>query len=55
MDVYVLIGALKEVGYPHIVVPDHAPQHRDPGSFEQAFAFQFGYIKAMIQAVHSAS
>jgi len=55
MNMYTLIKTLKEVGYPHMVVPDHAPQHPAPGSFEQAFAFQFGYIKAMIQAVHSES
>ena len=53
MNMYTLIKTLKEVGYPHMVVPDHAPQHEAPGSFEQAFAYQFGYIKAMIQAVHS--
>jgi mannonate dehydratase len=53
MDMFVLIKTLKEVGYPHMVVPDHAPQHPAPGSFEQAFAFQFGYIKAMIQAALS--
>jgi mannonate dehydratase len=55
MNMHTLIKTLKEVGYPHMVVPDHAPQHHAPGSFEQAFAFQFGYIKAMIQAVHSES
>ena len=32
-------------------VPDHAPGHKDPESGRQAFSFQFGYIKAMIQAV----
>lgn len=53
MDMYTLMKTLQEVGYPHMVVPDHAPQHPAPGSFEQAFAFQFGYIKAMIQAVQS--
>jgi mannonate dehydratase len=53
MDMYVLMKTLKEVGYPHMVVPDHAPRHPAPGSFEQAFAFQFGYIKAMIQAVEA--
>jgi len=53
MNMYTLIKTLGEVGYPHMVVPDHAPQHPSPGSFEQAFAFQFGYIKAMIQAVQA--
>lgn len=53
MNMHVLMKTLKEIGYPHMVVPDHAPQHDAPGHFEQAFAYQFGYIKAMLQAVHS--
>ncbi len=53
INMYTLMVTLKEVGYPHMVVPDHAPQHPAPGSFEQAFAYQFGYVKAMIQAVNS--
>ena len=51
MDMFVLMQTLKEVGYPHMVVPDHAPRHQAAGSHEQAFAYQFGYIKAMLQAV----
>ncbi len=53
MNMYTLMQALKDVGYPHMVVPDHAPGHSAKGSFEQAFAFQFGYIKAMMQAALS--
>jgi mannonate dehydratase len=53
MDMYVLMKTLYEVGYPHMVVPDHAPQSEAPGSREQSFAFQFGYIRAMLQAVDS--
>ena len=52
MNMFRLMKTLKEVEYPHMCVPDHAPGHRDPGSRLQAFAFQFGYIKAMIQAVN---
>ena len=44
--------ALKEVGYPHMVVPDHAPGHKEEGASRQAWAFEFGYIRAMIQAVN---
>ena len=41
----------KEVGYPYMMMPDHMPTHpADPGS-HQAFAFAYGYIKALIQAV----
>ncbi|HIG15869.1 MAG TPA: D-mannonate dehydratase [Candidatus Handelsmanbacteria bacterium] len=53
MDMYVLMKTLHEVGYPHMVVPDHAPASDAPGSREQSFAFQFGYIRAMLQAVES--
>ncbi|HCV22717.1 MAG TPA: mannonate dehydratase, partial [Candidatus Latescibacteria bacterium] len=53
MDMYVLMRTLREVGYPHMVVPDHAPGSDAPGSREQAFAFQFGYIRAMLQAAES--
>ena len=53
MSMRKLMAALKEVGYPHMVVPDHAPGHSAEGSFEQAFAYQFGYIKAMLQAVEA--
>jgi mannonate dehydratase len=52
MDMFVLAQTLKEVGYPHMMVPDHAPQHDALGHFEQAFAYQFGYIKSTIQAVN---
>ena len=51
MDMHVLMQTLRDVGYPHMVIPDHAPQHDAPGHFEQAFAFQFGFIKAMMLAV----
>jgi mannonate dehydratase len=53
MDMYVLMKTLYEVGYPHMVVPDHAPASDAPGAMEQAFAFQYGYIRAMLQAVDS--
>lgn len=51
MNMHRNMQALKEVGYEHMVVPDHAPGHKDPESGRQAFAYEFGYIKAMIQAV----
>ena len=51
MNMHRNMQALKEVGYEHMVVPDHAPGHKDPESNRQAFAYEFGYIKAMIQAV----
>lgn len=41
----------KEVGYPYMMMPDHVPNHPDDPGGNQAFAFAYGYIKALIQAV----
>ena len=49
---------LRDVDYPYMLMPDHAPEHPDDqapqgvsGRVKQAWAFQFGYIIAMIEAV----
>lgn len=41
----------KEVGYPYMMMPDHVPVHPDDKGGQQAFAFAYGYIRALIQAV----
>ena len=41
----------KEIGYPYMMMPDHMPRHKDDPGQHQAFAFAYGYIKALIQAV----
>ena len=42
----------KEVGYDGMMMPDHVPKiHGDPNG-NQAFAFAFGYIQALIQLVN---
>ncbi len=41
----------KEVGYSGMLMPDHVPSHPDDPGGLQAYAFAFGYIKALIQAV----
>ncbi|MEJ7735813.1 MAG: mannonate dehydratase [Chitinophagaceae bacterium] len=51
MDFYQVLKALRDVEYPYMVMPDHVPHHPDPGSSQQAFAFAYGYIKALLQAV----
>lgn len=43
----------KEVGYDGMVMPDHVPNMQVPAGREQAFAFEFGYIRALIQAVEN--
>jgi len=51
MDFFQVLKALRDVNYPYMVMPDHVPHHPDPESSNQAFAFAYGYIKALIQAV----
>mgnify|MGYP001294818258 CR=1 FL=1 len=51
MDMWQSIQAYKEVGYPYMLMPDHVPHiaGRDPQGV--AFAFVYGYITAMLQAL----
>ena len=41
----------KEVEYPYMMMPDHVPHHADDPGGNQAFAFAYGHIRALIQAV----
>ena len=46
-----VIQLYKEIGYPYMLMPDHVPvAPNDPGGL-QSFAFCYGYIRALIQAV----
>lgn len=40
-----------EVGYGYMVMPDHAPTIQGDNEHKQAFAFEYGYIAAMLQIV----
>ncbi len=51
MDMVAVMRTLKAVGYDHMVMPDHLPRHDDDPRGDQAFAFGYGYIKALLQAV----
>jgi mannonate dehydratase len=51
MDFYQVLKVLRDVDYPYLVMPDHVPHHPAPGSSNEAFAFAYGYIKALLQAV----
>ncbi len=43
----------KEVGYDGMLMPDHVPLIQgDPGG-RQAFAFAYGYIRGLMQAVNA--
>ena len=53
MDFLRVLTALKEVDYCYGIDPDHVPHTTDdPHSSYQAYAYCFGYINAMIQAVY---
>jgi mannonate dehydratase len=45
----------REVGYSYMMMPDHVPYHADDPSGEQAFAFCYGYIRALIQATDASA
>ena len=51
VNFYEVLKLLKELDYPYMVMPDHVPKHADPASTKQAFAFAYGYIKALLQAI----
>ena len=51
VDFVKAIRVYKEVGYPYLLMPDHVPVHPDDRGGNQAFAFAYGYIRALIQAV----
>lgn len=53
MDFYKVLKALKNVGYSYGIDPDHVPRtDEDPKKYYQSYAYCFGYINAMIQAVY---
>ena len=58
VDMFRLARVFRDVEYPYMLMADHAPGHPDDrpipgcsGHTTPAFAFQFGYIIALIQAV----
>lgn len=51
MDMSAVLRTLHAVDYRYMVMPDHMPTHPDDPGGHQAFAYGYGYIKALIQAV----
>jgi mannonate dehydratase len=51
MDMARSLAAYRDVGYPYMLMPDHVPQidGRDPSGV--AFAYCYGYIQALIDAL----
>lgn len=46
------LRALKEVDYPYMVMPDHVPHISGEAPGEVGFAYCFGYIHALMQAIN---
>jgi len=60
VNMYQLAKILHDAGYAYMLMPDHAPHHPDDvapkgasSRVRQSWAFQFGYITALIQAVQN--
>ena len=53
VDMLKAIRVYKEVGYDGMMMPDHVPKISADPNGSQAFAYTFGYIKALIAAVDS--
>ena len=51
VDFVAALKVYREVGYEHMLMPDHAPVHRDDPEKRQAFAFCYGYIRGLIQSL----
>jgi mannonate dehydratase len=62
VDMHNIARIFHAAGYPYMLMPDHGPGHPDDvappgvsGRVTQRYAFQYGYITAMIQAVSRAA
>ena len=57
VDMLAAMKVYKEVGYSHIIHPDHVPPSSasDPSARLSGEAFHFGYIRGLIQAVDRAA
>ena len=53
VDMLKAMRVYKEVGYDGMMMPDHVPKISADPNGSQAFAYTFGYIKALIAAVDS--
>jgi len=53
VDMLKALRVYKEVGYDGMLMPDHVPVIQGDQGGHQAFAFAFGYIRALMQAVNA--
>ena len=52
VDMLKAAQAYKEVGYPYMLMPDHVPQMAGDNAQMVGFAYTYGYIQAVIEAVN---
>jgi mannonate dehydratase len=55
VDMLAALRVYREVGYDGMMMPDHVPAIAGDEKGRQAFAFTFGYIKALIRALDAES
>jgi len=53
MDLFQVMRVLRDTQFEGSICPDHMPRHGDDPGGLQSFAFGYGYIRALIQAVNS--
>jgi len=53
MDMWESMKAYRACGYPYMFMPDHMPHISGPNERGVAFAFGYGYIRALIQAAEA--
>jgi mannonate dehydratase len=51
VDMLAALRVYKEVGYDGMLMPDHVPLIEGDKGGLQAFAFAYGYIRGLMQAV----
>ena len=51
VDMVMALKAYQETGYEYMLMPDHVPQISGPTPRHAAFAYCYGYIRALLQAI----
>ena len=51
MDMWASLKVYAEVGYRYMIMPDHVPDVADDPTHQAAFAYCFGYIRALLQVL----
>lgn len=53
MDMYRSLRVYREVGYRYMIMPDHVPVISGPNARGVAFAYCYGYVTALLQALEA--